>query len=71
MFFMLIRLLQSGLIKGTLQSFPVILIKYWLVFANLCRKYNRKPAMQTFYNISCWLGSLSHNFHPPCGIEII
>ena len=49
MFFMLIRLLQSGLIKGTLQSFPVILIKYWLVFANLCRKYNRKPAMQTFY----------------------
>ena len=52
----------TSMIKGTLQSFPVILMKYWLVFTNLqgkynriqkrillSRFYNRKPAMQTFY----------------------
>ncbi len=58
------------MIKGTLQSFPVILIKYKLVFANQWGKYNRKPAMQTFY-YRLWDGLLPHDLYPPCGVEII
>lgn len=42
------------MIKGTLQSFPVILMNQRLVLANYRGKYNRKPAMHTFYYQPCY-----------------
>lgn len=46
MFFMIF------MIKETLQPLPVTLIKHELVLANPWGKYNRKPAMHTFYYLS-------------------